>query len=257
MFERKIIFKDLFGNKFILYPKKDSMLTYRKRKSITDAVHIMRYIQSLDEELECSIDLGANQGAVSVEMWKKTKKDGNVFSIEADPNNIGRIINNLNCNNLPAHNVVNLAIADSKGTAELKVFNNANGWQTIGEEIGDYAKNRKCKSVKVNKDTLINFINFYDLKNINLIKIDIEGAELMALNSIKSMLQNKQIDKIIFEVNTLTLEPFGESIDTLLDFWKDLPYKLQFIKEDGSLDDISFARDKKMKFYDCLATAIY
>lgn len=256
MFERKIKFKDLFGNKFILYPRTDAVMAYKKRKSITDAIHIMRYIQKLDEELECSIDLGANQGAVSVEMWKKTKKNGNVFSIEADPGNIGRLITNLDCNKFPTHNVVNLAIADSKGITELAVFKKSNGWQTIGKEVADYAKHRKHKRIKVNKDTFTNFINFYDLKHIDLIKIDIEGAELMALNSIKPLLKDKQINKIIFEVNKMTLKPFGESINSLLNFWNDLPYKLHFIKEDGSLCDISYATTNNLKFYDCLAEVI-
>jgi hypothetical protein len=74
MFGRKIKFSDKFGNKFWIYPKEDALKTYRKRASVTDAINIINYIKKNVNSIDVGIDLGANLGAVSIEMWKKNQK---------------------------------------------------------------------------------------------------------------------------------------------------------------------------------------
>jgi hypothetical protein len=146
-----------------------------------------------------------------------------------------------------------LAISDKTEQISLTRYNKANGWQTISENVGEYAKNKKFEVVKINSNTFENFLNFYCLKYIDLIKIDIEGAELLALNSIRDRLVNKQINKIIFEANKLTLELFDESIKSLLDFWLELPYKISVIKENGDLCDLETVLKDNVVFFDCIA----
>ena len=218
--KEKFIFTDQFGNKFWLYDNIDNIKPYQERGSVTDAINVINYINKNVTTINVGLDLGANLGGVSVAMWNKASPEGSIYSIEADPMNIVRLHQNLSLNNHPQHNILNIAVADKIGSINLKRFpKNYNGWQTIAKTIANHANDIKVENVLINTNTLDNLLDFYNLKKIDLIKIDIEGAELMALNSIRDRLLSKSIKKIIFEVNQLTLEPFNESIKSLLQYW--------------------------------------
>ena len=252
--KNRVKFVDRFHNAFWLYQDEDKIQYNKKRRSVTDAVNIINYLYNNDIDLNVGIDIGANIGAVSIAMWNKTKAGkGEIYSIEADPFNIRRILENLALNEKSLSNVVNLAISDRAGHIKLTRFPNSNGWQTISDEIADHAQNVYHETVKVNSNTLENFLSFYNLRDVDLIKIDIEGAELLALRSIRSRLEKREVKKIIFEANQLTLKPFREDINSLLSFWDNLPYQIKVIQEDGSTSALDQVLENEVKFFDCVA----
>ena len=252
--KNRIKFIDRFQNVFWLYHNEDKVKYNKRRRSVTDAINIINYLYKGSTNLNVGIDIGANIGAVSVAMWDKaTAGQGVVYSIEADPFNIGRILENLALNKKPISNVVNLAISDRRGHIKLTRFPSSNGWQTISDNVAKHAENVRHETINVNGNTLENFLSFYDLKDIDLIKIDIEGAELIALRSIRSRLEKGEIKKVIFEVNQLTLEPFHEDINALLSFWDNLPYQIRVIEEDGSTSTLDRFLEKEVQFFDCVA----
>lgn len=252
--KNRIKFKDKFANSFYLYPRKDSIETHKKRKSVTDATNIINYLYRSNIKISIGIDIGANIGAVSVAMWDViSDNQSRIYSIEADPNNINRIHENLGLNKKSVTNIINLAISDQSGQINLTYFPYNNGWQTISKEVGSYAQGIQSDKLSINTNTLENLLCFYDLEDIDLIKIDIEGAELMALKSIKHRLGARGVKRVIFEVNQMTLEPFGESINSLLQFWSNLPYTLKVIAENGDLENLESYLEKGTSFFDCIA----
>ena len=208
-----------------------------KRGSVTDAKHIVRYVLEHVQPGWTCVDLGANVGAVSIPLWKKVGPDGRVISVEADPSNIARIRANLNLNNCPEGSVVNVAIANRKGTVQLRCYPAANGWQTLGNP--SFAKDYQSFVIDVPAITFYELAESYGLESVDFVKIDVEGAEILVLAGMESFLRDKRIGCVIFEVNHLMLEGMGHTVSELLSFWDNLDYDLWRLNEDGITTPIS------------------
>lgn len=249
----KKVFKDKFNHKFLIDQTKDNYKAYEARGSVTDAINIINYINKLDE-LTNVIDVGAHIGGVSVALGKKlvNSESSNLIAIEADPQNAIRIYENLLLNDINNFNVLNVGISQGIGKTYLTRFAGRNGWQTLSKNIGKHADGVLQEKVLVTTNTLLSVINFYQISDIDLIKIDIEGMELAALRSITSLLDGK-IKKVIFEVNELTLSPNNIKMRDLIAFWDNLPYELYVVNLDGSLSSIDSINLSSVSFFDCLA----
>jgi FkbM family methyltransferase len=247
---KKIIFTDLFDQKFYL-TRKDNLRMYKKRKSVTDAINVINYINK--NKYNLSIDLGANLGAVSVAMWKNSLNNGVVYSVEADPNNYIRIKENLNLNNFNSSYVFNFAINDKISPVTLNVYDDANGWQNISEKGAEFTHGHNFEKVEVFGIDFLSFINIFEIGDIDLIKIDIEGLEFKVINSFLNLLESRKIKEVIFEVNSPTLSSFGSTKQELLALWLDLDYELFVIKDDGSTFLLNEKFILENEFFDCLA----
>ena len=245
---KPIIIKDWNGVSFWQY-KGDKIRFNLKRKSVTDAQNVIKYIAANVQKGWTCVDIGANIGAVSVYLWKYTGNKGKVFSIEADPNNIERIKNNLEINHLPSNKIIAAAIADRIGKMQLRCYPDHNGWQTLGNP--SFALKFYSYLIEVPSTTFENIAIQNNLKNIDLIKIDVEGAELLVLNGMKKMLEEKRIRKIIFEVNPLMLEGMNKTVNELLVFWEGLDYTLFLLNENGEIEQFNMWPDRYVG--DCIA----
>jgi len=230
---KPIIIKDWNGVSFWQY-KGDKIRFNLKRKSVTDAQNVIKYIAANVQKGWTCVDIGANIGAVSVYLWKYAGNKGNVYSIEADPNNIERIKNNLKINDFPSNQIIAAAIADQSGTIKLRCYPGRNGWQTIGNP--SFASKFESHVIEVPAITFEKFVSDKGFNNIDLIKIDVEGAELLVLNGMKKMLEEKRILRIIFEVNPLMLEGMNKSVYDLFSFWDEFDYNLYLLNESGKLE---------------------
>jgi FkbM family methyltransferase len=68
------------------------------------------------------------------------------------------------------------------------------------------------------------------LKDLSLIKCDVEGAELLAFRGAKKLIA-EHLPSIICEINPWFLEGFGIRLDELLDFFGDQNYGLYFYRQ--------------------------
>jgi FkbM family methyltransferase len=250
---RRRQFVDRFGLRFWVYPKTDPVDRYKKRGSVTDAGNIIRYILDLPGEVGNCMDLGSNIGAVSVAMGVKTGGNAEVYAVEADSNNISRIHENLLLNGIPNHQVLNVAVAEKKGLLRLKRFDGINGWQTLAPKVGAYAKERPYREVPVYGVSLLELMEFLSVTSLDVLKLDIEGMEFIALQSIRGRLAQGFVERVIFEANAHTLEGFDVTVSDLLTFWNGLPYGLRMIREDGSTVPLSQTLAELPKVFDCVA----
>ena len=165
------------------------------------------------------MDIGANVGVHTVTMARHA---GHVFAIEAIPDNYNRLVNttkqfdNVECYNLgmwhqKARRVFNYAPS-----------NHACSY-TATTEHDIQSDNQK---VYVNCETLENFVQ--GRPRIDLIKMDIEGAEFHVLSSSFNWLRDTK-PTILMELNTKCPKVFhGISHESLLDLMYILEYKPVF-----------------------------
>ncbi len=140
----------------------------------------------------CFLDIGANVGKYSVIIAKQLKDKGFVLCFEPEPKNLIALKRNLLLNKLNNVNIVPIALSDRKGNIDFYL----NSENTGGHSLVNKTKNK----ITVKSDKLDNVIKQQNVRNIKLIKIDVEGAEMKVLKGAENLLK-KDHPKIIFETD--------------------------------------------------------
>lgn len=172
---------------------------------------VLRYLRPEDSFL----DVGANVGVYTLLAASKITS-GSIYSIEALPKNYERLKENIELNQFEKIKTYQLAVSDREGTIELSL-NDCDSTPSILE------KNSVNKLI-VKTDTLDNILP--NVKNLNLAKMDVEGAELLALKGANSLLQDP--------VPVWILEIIGTSAIELVDFLNSYGYRLYQYSADAN-----------------------
>ena len=225
-----IVFKDEENFSFYQYPGDDIYFNYQ-RKNVGDSSCVRKYLAKNVNPGDLCIDVGACIGSVSVPLWEYVGHSGLVISIEADPNNIDRLKKNIALNSHPNDYVLNIALTDKDGTVQLRRYLGNNGWQTIGNPT--FASSVPNILIEVETTSMDSVLRRYGITSVDFVKIDVEGAEPIVLNGMRSLIKEGRVKQVIFEVNHLMLEGTHSSVDELMNFWKEQPFSLYRIKSDG------------------------
>ncbi len=225
-----IIFRDWVGNRYWRYPG-DKIRSNWKSKSTTDSNHVMRYILNNVIPGATCVDIGAHIGSMSVCLWSKVGPTGKVISVEADPDNVIRLKANLRLNKCPDNLVVSAAMTDKMGNAKLRCYPQSRGWQTLGDP--PFARGYESFLVEVPTISFEHLAERYELASVDLVKIDVEGAEICVLSGMQRFLREKRIKCIIFEVNYLMLAGMNRAVSELMQVWNEFDYQLWRLAGDG------------------------
>lgn len=173
------------------------------------------------------IDCGANIG-LSVIYFKQLYPESNIIAFEPDPIIFKILSDNIISSKLQGVTLINKGLSDSEGIINF-FSEGADGGRIALEKDGE-------KIIKINTVKLGEFLD----KNIDMLKIDIEGAELDVLNECKGKLnkvanlfveyhsfrdKKQELDKLL---NILTEAGFRYFIHSPIEiktpFVKVLPY---------------------------------
>ena len=162
------------------------------------------------------VDLGANIGYFTLILAKLVGPTGKVFAFEPDPRNLTLLKKNIEYNNYKNVIIVPKAVSNVNDKCTLYV-----GQKTFGQnKIYKPKKTRTQKFVPTDSET-IRLDDFFKANNlldkISFIKMDIEGAEVLALSGMKKILKLNKNIKIFTEVEISYLEDAGSSYDQFID----------------------------------------
>ena len=232
MRNKPVVLTDWVGFRYWQFSD-DNVRDNWKRKSVSDANNVIQYaLRNVKPGWIC-IDLGAHVGSVSVPLLSRTGSDGKVISVEADPANVDKLRANLKLNGFADDYVVHAAVADKSGIVWLRCYPESNGWQTLGNP--SFAQGYESFVVDVPAISFEELAEIYNLDLIDFLKMDVEGAELLVLDGMRSFLEESKIGCVIFEVNHLTLEGMGSTVSQLLSFWDDFAYELWRLGDGGTI----------------------
>lgn len=149
-------------------------------------------------------DIGANIGIFSVHAAKKANK---VYSFEPDPGFRSRLVRNIDLNLIHDKDiVVEWAVSDTQGIVTL-YSDGESGSSPSLKKIGDRGE------VEVKTNTLDDAISENQIPPPNVIKIDIEGAEILALRGMKDLLGSNESPRLIFiELHPVFLKEFDSTV---------------------------------------------
>lgn len=135
------------------------------------------------------VDVGAWAGPVS--MWAADRWDANVLAIEPDPVANDYLHLNVMMNGFDSIAIVDGALSNHTGTTWLAPHE-THGWGSTMSRICEDNVGREvpCWSIS-------DLFDEYQLKNVSLVKIDIEGAESIVLETVGPFLAELQIPIIV------------------------------------------------------------
>lgn len=168
-------------------------------------------------------DIGASVGAWSIPAAAKANK-GKVISFEPDPENRQRLKANYELNGLANYQIMPIALGDKPG--ELELFT-----------AGAYAASPSLKpvnnistSIKVKIETVDDIIARNEAPVPTVVKIDIEGAEMMALQGMAALLRSDNKPRaLILELHPLFLPSFNTNVTAIFKFLIENDYQISVL----------------------------
>ena len=183
-FQDKIIFQDgvpyIILNKVKFVLDNPLFLKHTGRKHLSQCQNTINFINHIHLKPRIIIDLGACWGEYSLILAKEFPKS-KIFSIEGSPLNFKSFQKNISINSKISKIIFpfNLIISDLDG--EGTITNNLNTMNVAND-----LNKSEASVVQVKSQKLKTFILDNGLKQIDFIKIDIEGSELKLLNCLQS-----------------------------------------------------------------------
>lgn len=170
------------------------------------------------------LDIGAHIGYYVLIASKRVGHEGKVYAFEPDSKNFKLLQKSVTENGLKNVVLINKAVAQESGEARLYLNRENTGDHRI------YDSKDKRESILVKTTTLDDF--FKDLmRNVSLIKMDIQGGELRVFKSTLSLIRNNPNIKIFTEFWPLGLKLNHGSGKEYLNLLTKYHFKLFLINE--------------------------
>lgn len=187
--------------KCICYPNDSlysTLVMYQKFPEYGEMQFLLNTLRSSDN----FIDIGANIGVYSL-LASSRIKNGRIFSFEPSPKISGQLLENINLNlKTEGIKVINEVVSDKTGFVDFDISSNPD-YNHISYSV-------KGKSIlRLKATTLDKFISENKINHVKLIKIDVEGAELLVLKGMENTLRSKLVDFLIVEINSEAMKGFG------------------------------------------------
>lgn len=161
------------------------------------------------------IDAGANIGLYSLFAAQVVGHEGRVVAIEPSNREFQRLTDNCSINGELRIEAVKVALSETTGTAELQVATDEHaGHNTLGSF--SYPMTKLKEKERVELDTLDNVVTRHALHWVDVIKMDIEGGELLALRGATSVLERYR-PVLFLELFDTALRTQGSSAQKVVD----------------------------------------
>ncbi|MHA1724313.1 MAG: FkbM family methyltransferase [Promethearchaeota archaeon] len=171
------------------------------------------------------LDVGANIGYISAIGLGCVGRNGQVHSFEPVPTYYEKLLYmtklNKKYNNIFVNN---FALGETYETMNIAVNRYIWGWNTLVPEL------MKSSEIKTNFEVNIKRLDDYilqnNLKNISLIKIDVEGFEIPVLQGLKSYFEEeKLLPNLLIEVSPSAYKMLGYKLSDLENILEEFSYR--------------------------------
>lgn len=219
----------------ILGPTADVSVVAEIRRTGWWEPHVMEAIVRWLPPGGTFVDVGANIGVHSVLGALRVGNTGHVLALEGSPITHSVLVQNLAGTGCPGAIAVNMAAWNRSGPIQFRHLTTIIG----GSHITLTGKESpwEAQGFTVLGAPLDHLVSLAGLNRVDLIKVDVEGAEYQVLDGARETLkQNRPV--LILEFNPITAQYFdGRSAHDLHQLVGDLGYRMTFLAPDLASSD--------------------
>jgi FkbM family methyltransferase len=186
------------------------------------------------------LDLGAHIGTFS---FFAGSQGYEVLAVEASTVNAALLRESIKENNYNNIQVENFVVSDHKG--EINFYQDG-PYGHISEDLGN------PKNITVPSVTIDDLLSQKGWRKVDFIKMDIEGAEISAIQGMKDLLSRSDAPTILFESNGIALNHFGWTTNDLMTSLEAFGYRCFYFRP-GKLHPIDSKDIQILVIEDCLA----
>ena len=214
------------------------------RANIRDAYEIQEYQRCKDfipSYGDVVFDIGSYVGMFTLRSAKKVGSIGRVYAFEPNPFAFPYLKYNIELNGIENARCFNTAMGSQIGTVTFHVTSDMHieGSSLFDFHLKRWAKNYSTIEAKMN--TVDNVMRQLGIDDVDIVKIDVEGAEEMVLRGAKNALSNSAIDKLIIEAHE-NVVPLKQTIEHLTSYGYTIHYVFPY---NAGLKSIIYAKRAK------------
>ena len=212
----------------ILSPILPNRLRRSAHPEEVERAELIFYIRYLRQGMTV-FDVGANVGRLTTLFSGLVGPEGRVFAFEAASPAYERLSSVCVATGLTNVSLNHLALTDQEGSVSLNVYDDAHlGWCTMAERpLHDYGIDvRPVGREVVRATTIDSYSALMGVDVVNLLKIDVEGAEYQVLLGAQRMLRERRIKCCLFEFGATTFDN-GNNPEEIVSYLASVGYKIR------------------------------
>jgi FkbM family methyltransferase len=159
------------------------------------------------------VDVGANWGYHSLVAARLVGPGGRVVCLEPEPRLFEVLAGNVSANGLAGVTCLPLAAAESPGEVLFATYQESGGNYGVSRIVGEQA----AAAGRVAARPLDAILDELAIERVDLVKMDIEGAEASALRGLRARLAGGRVGRLLLELHPRELAEQGDSVQQVLD----------------------------------------
>lgn len=251
----KYVFR-IFGLKIKRIKKKSNEIL-NKEHNYRDAYTMQKFLLKNTNKQLTIFDIGAYDGETALR-YNTLFPKSNIYSFEPFTESFENLVNNVKQqNNIKA---INKAIANKVG---MSCFNSNSFAPTnslletdeVGERIWGKGLMDTVETINVELTTIDEFVELNNIEKIDILKMDVQGAEFLVLEGAKKSIDKGIINLIYTEIMTIPCYKNQKEFDEILKLFRIYGYSLYnlynfSLAKNGLLRNVDaiFLKDKNNDF---------
>jgi FkbM family methyltransferase len=172
------------------------------------------------------LDVGAHIGYFSLKAAKEVGPAGRVVSFEPNPETAARLRRNVAANALTQVTVQEIAATGEEQELEFFAAPTVNtGASSLVEHNAEYSADAAPRNFRVRGRRIDNVVRELNLGRVDVMKIDVEGAELLVLRGAEETLRRHH-PRIVMETVPHHLQEFGTTPEEVAKFLRGAGYTI-------------------------------
>jgi FkbM family methyltransferase len=172
-------------------------------------------IEALVKPGQTFVDVGAHWGYFSLIASQKVGRGGRVISIEADPRLYCTLSRNVRDNALVQIEAVHVAAAAETGVLRMSGYREQDENWGVSRLLGSAPNGDEQNVFDVPTASIDALLDKRGVATVDVLKMDIEGAEALALRGMEAGLRAGRYRVMVIELHPAALADFGSSVTVL------------------------------------------
>jgi len=190
-------------------------------------------LENLLHSGDCFVDVGANIGYTTLVAGRIVGEKGMVLAFEPTPRAFKSLEKNILLNRMHYVEAFNLACSESDSDVIFYTSSISDEYNSLKPD----AYSMSDASIKVKAVALGDFLLSKGVQRVHLMKIDVEGAELLVFNGMDAYISQHKPDIIIFEASGKNTKPFDYLPSRIADRMIEQNYSLKVFMSSGQITD--------------------